>query len=159
RDLSLLPAIAELRRICQSLAVLDAILSPKWQYRYYSYDAKWSAHAQLASMRNGSGDDFRIVFSDRGALLKGFAHESLMSPYANRSSRVWTGVLDNVPPSLREYLSEPALNFSDTTFCVWRMREGESWQHGNIIFPESRDPDGSIVLLSILDGDPHTYVS
>jgi hypothetical protein len=157
RDLSLLPAPSDLKPLCQSLAMLDAILSPEWQFRYYSYNAHWSFDLQLASMRNGSGDDFHIVFSNMGALLKGFAHESSMSPSANALHTFWPGVLDSVPPSLKDFLGEPALNISDTTFCVWRTRDEEAWQRGTIIFPEGRDPDGSEYLLSILDSEPHSY--
>jgi hypothetical protein len=32
RHLSNLPDIDNLRRLCQSLAMLDAILSPEWEY-------------------------------------------------------------------------------------------------------------------------------
>ncbi len=46
-----------LLRRCVSLAVLDAIMSPDWQYRYYSFDAAWGDDAMMASMRNGQGDD------------------------------------------------------------------------------------------------------
>ena len=35
-----LPGIEDLRRLTKSLAMLDAILSPDWEYRSYSYNAK-----------------------------------------------------------------------------------------------------------------------
>src|SRR5262249_20272971 len=53
-----LPAIDDLRNLCQVIATLDAILSPEWEWRYYSFNSKWSAGAMCASMRNGSGDEF-----------------------------------------------------------------------------------------------------
>jgi hypothetical protein len=58
-----LPDIAVVRDRSRSLAMLDAILSPEWEYRYYSFDATWGPEDELASMRNGTGDDYAIVFS------------------------------------------------------------------------------------------------
>ncbi|WP_328392400.1 hypothetical protein OHS70_00395 [Streptomyces sp. NBC_00390] len=53
-----LPTIADLRNLSRSLAMLDAILSPDWEGRYYSFNAGWAAGVELASMRNGSGDEY-----------------------------------------------------------------------------------------------------
>ncbi|MFL5628040.1 MAG: hypothetical protein ACJ788_20875 [Ktedonobacteraceae bacterium] len=36
---SILPHIQLLIRLSQSLALLDALLEPEWQYRYYSFNA------------------------------------------------------------------------------------------------------------------------
>ena len=58
RSLRELPNVDELKRMFQSLALLDAILMPDWEYRYYSFDANWSDEEMLASMRDGSGDAF-----------------------------------------------------------------------------------------------------
>ena len=50
------PDIPTFRRLTRSLAVLDAILSPVWEDRYYSFDAHWAQGKLMASMRNGQGD-------------------------------------------------------------------------------------------------------
>lgn len=157
QDLSLLPAVAPLRRLCQSLAMLEVILSPEWESRCYSFDAHWQAGESLASMRDGSGDEYFLLFSSAGAILKGFAHESEMSPYASDPPRIWRGVLDEVPEVFAPFLAEPAFTISDTTFCIWRTRSDASWRRGRIEFPRAVDPDGSAELLSILDGKPETY--
>jgi hypothetical protein len=73
-----------LKKLCQSLATLDAIMSPEWEYRYYSFNSKWAEGEMMASMRNGSGDEYFILFNSEGAIMKGFAHESSMSPWAGR---------------------------------------------------------------------------
>ena len=70
QDLSALDAPSELRKLMISLAILDAIMSPEWQYRYYSFDPRWSKDVTLASMRNGSGDDFLFCLRRRAASLK-----------------------------------------------------------------------------------------
>lgn len=157
RNLNPLPAVAELRRLCQSLAMLDAVLMPEWDNRYYSFDAHWGDSEMLASMRNGSGDAYAILFTDAGAIIKGFAHESEMGRHAAESGGPWPGVVDNVPPEFRPLLDEPAFPLEETSFCVWRRADGNAWEVGEIRFPPGEDPDGSLSLLSILDGNPRTY--
>lgn len=152
-----LPEIDSLKLLCQSLAMLDAILSPEWEYRYYSFDSKWGSEQMMASMRNGEGDSYFILFDKNGAIIKGFDHESPMSPYANKSNQVWPGVLDDVPDVFHHFLNEPAFAIEDTTFCIWRRKDDLSWNKGQIIYPDNNDPDGSGWLLTILNGNPTTY--
>jgi hypothetical protein len=157
RDLSLLPDTHHLKRLCQSLAMLDAIIEQERTLRYYSFDAHWKPDQSLASMRDGSGDEYVIVFSPLGCILKGFAHESPMSSYQSHPPRVWPGILEEVPAVLSSFLLEPSLEMDATTFCVWRTASDDSWQHGDIQFPEGQDPDGSADLLALLDRSPETY--
>jgi hypothetical protein len=158
RDLSGLSDVDGLKRLLQSMAMLDAILSPEWEFRYYSFNSKWSRGKQMGSMRNGSGDDFFALFNRHGCFLKGFAHEYEMTPYRVTPKRVWPGVLDSVPPEFADGLNEPAFSMGDTTFCIWRRYTDPRWQRGKIKFPTTQpDPDGSEFLLSPLDGKPETY--
>lgn len=157
RDLSHLPDIQGLKSLSQALALLDAILCPEWEYRYYSFNAAWGTDQSLASMRNGQGDWYLCVFNTTGAVLKGFAHESAMSPFRSNPPRIWPGVLERVPPGFRDVLTLPALVIDETTFCIWRSYADSAWQRGNIQFPNGRDADGSAQLLSILDRKPQTY--
>jgi hypothetical protein len=159
RNLSGLPDVDAVRRLMQSLAMLDAVLCPAWEDRYYSFNAVWSAGGQMGSMRNGQGDDFFARFSAAGCWLKGFAHESPMTPYRKRPPQVWRGVLDDVPDAFADCLTEPAFNLADTTFCIWRQPGDAGWHRGRIRFPSGHpDPDGSAELLSVLDGRPETYL-
>ena len=50
-DYAALPPAVDLQRLAQSLAVLDAINSPDWEYRYYSYNAAWSPTAISDTLR------------------------------------------------------------------------------------------------------------
>lgn len=157
RDLSLLPAIDELKSLIKSLALLDAIMSPEWQYRYYSFDAHWSTDEQVGSIRNGMGDDLYIWFGPTGCFVKGFAHESPLSPYASDDHRVWPGVLDDVPAEFAELLTEPAFRMQDTTFAIWRRYSDLDWQSGPVELPEENDADGFVLLLELLDGQAADY--
>lgn len=157
RHLSALPGINELKRICQALAMLDAIAMENWEYRYYSFDAHWGNDEMLASMRNGSGDSYFILFTPVGAVIKGYAHESTMARHTVHSGRVWPGVLDHVPPEFEKLLNDPALALEETSFCIWRRQNDPEWQTGRIDFPDDEDPDGSGGLLFALNGDVGTY--
>jgi hypothetical protein len=59
-----LPAVGVVRRWSQSLAVLDAIMSADSESRYFSFDGEFGPGQALASMRNGSGDEYSITFTD-----------------------------------------------------------------------------------------------
>jgi hypothetical protein len=142
--------------------MLEAILSPSWESRFYFFAADWSDTEEMASMSNGSGDEFSIVFSPAGAWIRGFAHESRMSPYADDGP--WPGVLDEVPEVFRPCVEEPA--FSDdgmpvVTACLWRQPADTAWRTGRSIeFPESPndDPDGATLLFPLLvDRDADAY--
>lgn len=159
RTLRELPNVDELKRIFQSLALLDAILMPDWEYRYYSFDANWSDEEMLASMRDGSGDAFFILFNSFGAVIKGYAHESAMAAHSADTGEVWPGVLDHVPPEFEAVLNDPAFVAEETSFCMWRKRSELAWATGKIEFPDHDYPDGSEDLLFILDGKPETYAA
>ena len=133
--LSILSDVESLKKLSQSLAMLDAILSPEWEYRYYSFNSKWGKNEMIASMRNGSGDDYFILFNSEGAVIKGFAHETSMSPFVNEPIKVWKGILDNLPSDFKDFLSEPAFSIEATTFCIWRKSADSVWQIGEIEYP------------------------
>ncbi|MBB2912595.1 hypothetical protein FHS43_003878 [Streptosporangium becharense] len=149
----LLPDIPVLRDLCRSMAVLEAILSPEWSSRYHSFDAEWGPGEEMASMRDGSGDEYSIVFSAVGAYIRGFDHESVMSPYG--TGRPWPGMLDSVPEVFRHCVAEPAFCNEDgimaVTACLWRETGDDRWRVGEIDYPDGvSDPDGAAYLFARL---------
>ncbi|MGW2210756.1 hypothetical protein [Streptomyces sp. NPDC001781] len=160
-----LPGIEELRNHCRGLAMLDAVLSPEWDARFYSYDAHWGDGEQMASMRDGIGGEYSIVFSAAGAYVRGFDHESPMSPWARMDvPTVWPGVVDDVPEIFRPYVTEPAFcdehGICTITCCLWRRATDPVWRTGAIAFPEKGDsaPDGADILFELLvDRTPEAY--
>ncbi|POX55369.1 hypothetical protein C3489_10820 [Streptomyces sp. Ru71] len=156
------PSIADLRNLCRSLAMLDAILSPDWEGRYHSFNAGWGDGEEMASMRNGSGAEYSIVFSAAGAYVRGFDHEAPMSPYGN-DGEPWPGVIDEVPEAFKPFVEEPA--FTDeggvpvVTACLWREATDDRWRHGVIDFPAGcPDPDGATGLFKLLvDRSPEAF--
>ncbi len=152
-----LPTIAPLRARSQSLAMLDAILCPDWEGRYFSYNAHWAPGQQMASMRDGQGSGYFLLFTQEGAILKGFAVDSPMNPFRSDLPCLWLGVLESVPSVFASFLTEPAFALEETTFCFWRQETDSTWQQGVINFPPSADPDGAQELLSLLCSEAHSY--
>lgn len=153
QDLSLLPDVRKLESLLQSLAMLDAIMSPDWALRYYSFNSKWGKRNRMGSMRNGSGDEFFALFNDYGCFIKGFEHESKVASIPEIINQLY----DGVPPQLQSGVKEPAFSPEEVTFCLWRAYDESHWQRAEIALPKGRDPDGSEYLLSRLDGNPETY--
>lgn len=88
RTIAKLGAPAELASVCQSIAMLDAILFPdEWDMRYHSFDPKWARGEQLFSMRDGQGDFYFLWFGKAGAVLQGFGHESAKDAPSHSNAR------------------------------------------------------------------------
>ena len=157
--LSVLRDVTSLRRKAQALAVLDAIMSPDWQYRYYSFNSQWDAGEMMASRKNGSGDELYALFNPAGAILKGFDHESFMSPWAREDHSLWPELFGRVPGEFQAFLKEPAFDIPSTTFCIWRRNADSFWQVGNIEYPDGdENSDGSEEQLALFAGGPELYV-
>jgi hypothetical protein len=159
KDLLLsLPNPIVLRRNAQSIAILEALMSPEWQYRYYCFNSKWALAQSMASMTDGQGDNFFALFAEAGTIVKGFDHESPMSPWARKDKSLWPGIFDGVPPQFSDFLTEPAFDIPNTTYCLWKLIGDESWQTGPVKYPEGEeDSDGATEHLSIYVGGPATY--
>ncbi|WP_439661023.1 hypothetical protein ACSHWB_05620 [Lentzea sp. HUAS TT2] len=157
----LLPAIPELRALCRALAALDVVLSPESDDRYHLYDTAWAPDQEMASMYDGSGNEYSIVFTAAGAYVRGFDHESPMSPYATDDEKAWPGVLDSVPEVFRECVEEPA--FSDefgtpyVTVCLWREHGDTAWRHGDIDFPGDGEDGADWMFALLTDGTPEAF--
>jgi hypothetical protein len=154
---ALLPAPAELRAHLRALAVLDATIGGDPQFADHSFHADWGPGQEAALMDNGSGDDYSVLFTPAGVLIRGFDHESEMSPYGTDDEQVWPGVIDEVPAALRSLLDDPAftdeyLGITRVTACLWRETGDTAWRTGSTIdFPAGNaHPDGSDHLFRLL---------
>ena len=146
-----LPTISEIIKVTQSLATLDLIIESDWEYRYYSFNSKWSADEQMASMRNGSGDEWYIVFHAKGwAALKGLAHESAAASVKGLSETLQKAV----PEEYKSFANEPSFGWDATTFCFWCENDDSTWQSP----PTMQEQDtGADELLDPLVSGPKGY--
>lgn len=148
RNLSRLPEIEALRRRLQQISALEAVFAVAYGSASFEFHPNWSGSQQLGAFKNGSGDELFAHFTPAGCLLKGFAHESVMSPYRTNPPALWPGLLASVPPAFESSLQEPAFDLPSTTFVVWRLTSDANWHTDEIQFPQGYDPDGSHDLLS-----------
>ena len=151
-DLSKLPDPHDLHKLMQSLALLDAIVSPVWERRHYSFNSKWAEGEAIGSMRNGSGDELFVLFNTFGAFIKGFDHERW-----DRSISA-AEVYGPVPSCFLGGTKEPAFSPNQVTFCYWRTFEDDRWHTASVRLRPGKG-DGSEWMLSHLDGDPASYLS
>jgi hypothetical protein len=161
-----LPAIDVLRNRCQALAVLECVIGGGESY--YTYTREWGAD-EAALMRNGSGDEWAVVFTADGAFIRVFDHESMMSPCRAPDHELWPGLLDGMPAVFGAHVEEPAFCDEDGQFLatavLWRLRGDDRWQAGEgIAFPPQRGrydsgPDGSGMLDILLDDIADRYVA
>ena len=148
-NLSSFPTPSLLKKIMQSMAALDAIISTEWEYRYYSFNSVWGDGEMMGSMRNGSGDDLFILFSASGAFVKGFSHEQWEEFPADEAYR-------EVASCFAEAVSEPAFSPELVTFCCWYAIARGRWEEAAIP-PFDCEENGSAWMLSEIDGDATKY--
>ncbi|MEV0250645.1 hypothetical protein AB0H76_28900 [Nocardia sp. NPDC050712] len=140
-----LPEIAVLRDRCRAVAALDAVLAPDWADRCFSFDSAWDDGQELASIRDGSGNDWFIVFTEAGCYGRGFDHEAPATAH----------LFDAVPAAFRPFVDEPAFADFDgsprATVCFWREPGDDAWGI-------SGTDSGADELLEVLvDGTPEAY--
>jgi hypothetical protein len=145
KNKDLLPDRNKLKTICKAISVLDAVLSPEWEYRYYSYNRQWSDNEEFFEMRDGSGDQMLILFRHDGCVINGFAHE-----YDQPEKQKLT---EGLPSVFDEFIYGEPVKTIGTTFCIWTT-ELRNWQIGQI----ANYQDNSENMLSIFDGNPQTYI-
>lgn len=150
QNLDLLPAPSLLKRICQSLAALEAIICPEWSYRYYSYNKDWGKEEECCQMRDGSGDEMLILFQKEGVVINGFAHE-----HKRNHKDVMTS---NLPQEFHEFIFGEPIKSIGTTFCIWGHYNTNKWMVNPVADVVKGDiDDGSEELLELLDGRAATY--
>ncbi|MGJ4943327.1 hypothetical protein ACQR1W_22305 [Bradyrhizobium sp. HKCCYLS1011] len=133
--------------------MLDTIICPQWEHRYYSFNSNWAAGEMVGSMRNGQGDEFFAAFNCHGTFIKGFDHESAAASLGLPSERFYRAL----PHHFAAFSREPAFSPEYVTFCMWRLSDEPAWSSAKIELPEAEDSDGSAHLLEILDCLPKTY--
>jgi hypothetical protein len=153
-----LPPMVPLVRRCQALAALDLILSPEWEYRYYSFNPHWSNREIMASMRNGSGDEWWIVFHRNGwAALKGLDHES--RAWDKHGEKLSRALQQAIPDELTGFSTEPAFRWDQTSFAYFRRPGAAQWTRANDLAGYTADDAGDTELLALLVGSPADYVT
>ena len=135
--------------------MVEAILCPDWQDRYYSYNSNWAPDQEMASMRNGSGDDWFLLFGPFGAGIKGLAHESEVAG----DESLLKAARASLPEEFQTFLNEPAFSWDWMSFCYWCAPSDRTWNR--VAHPDAGRAvieDGSIEYLALLHEPANAYV-
>lgn len=138
-----LPSKEILQKTCKAISVLDAILCSEWEYRFYSYNSRWSEDEEFCEMQDMEGERFQILFKEEGCVING-----VHNGYKDADKSILT---EGLPEVYQEFLFGEPVAFYGTNFCIWTDGRGK-WQYN-----ETGEADGKEELLYILDGNPITY--
>lgn len=119
--LSLLPEPEHARRISQALAMLDAVLMPKWNFRFFSFEIQWNSHKNesMASARDGSGNEQFAIFRKNQAIIKGYEHESTIGDYLEKNEDLYFKIIDQIPMNFFDFRNEKAFDMEHITYIMW----------------------------------------
>ena len=129
----------------KAMAKLDIILVPKKAacLRTVAF-SKEDGHRR-AVVDNGSGDSLIALFTDSGAMLKGFDHESELNQFAadDWDNGFFERTYSGAPEELKAVLSEDDID--NTTFCMWCSDGSAVWEQNEE--PADDDDGGRDFLL------------
>ena len=119
-----LPSPSVLKETARRIAVLDAVIMQEWEYRYYSFNSRWSQGEEMGSMRDGSGNEFYILFSEKGCGIKVIDKEISNTRYILKDTEKLQG---REGEFLDYFLSEPAFDPDYISFVFWNI--GGEWKN------------------------------
>lgn len=111
--------INTMQKTLKSLALADAILAPDWEDRYFSYNSQWGRDQEMASMRNGCGDHWFVLFDQSGRV--GYKFISMEDGLMDDLDEV----KKQIPPEYRAFIEEPAFYIDEAT-GIWLL-QGDEW--------------------------------
>lgn len=115
----------ELRLALKASATLDIEVCDEEFLRCFTYTENWAPGFDVATYENGGGDDIIFVIQGDSILIKGFDHESEVSPHAQDEYGVWPGMYEGAPHDLLSVLDDDTFEVEDVTFCYWRLEIGD----------------------------------
>lgn len=140
---SVIPPLNVMRSRFQSLAMLDAILMPDWELRYFSFNTKWGIDEMMASMRNGEGDGYFFLFCNGEVIGKIFCHDTPETETPRQ-------ILANVPSKFISFLNEAAFRLDEITCCLWYTIGNSKWEASPVM-------KGEIPLLAFVQDNGQYY--
>ena len=126
-----------MKELLKKQAILDIIITPEhdaWR-RLVSYEYDKTKRCDRFHISNDSGDHLYVLMSPEGAIIKGFDHESCLSPYQNDEEPTVESIYANVPAELLALLDEETEK-NDVTFCIWQKPGEVHWHQNSIELPD-----------------------
>ena len=122
----------QLKNKLKYLALLDAIIEPEWEYRYYSYNSKWAENEEMSSLRDSCGGEWFILFFGDSVAFK------CTSPVDGLAAN-FEELKGLVPIEYSSFLSESAFSMDSGT-CIWYL-ENNRWVKLGVDITDLPNPD------------------
>ena len=108
-----LPNPETLYKTCQSLAMLDAILDPAGNFRYFGFDQYWDDQQAMAEMHDGNGSHYFIMLSNMKEDTPPYAVGKLFAKSLSQTADTpdITNITNNAP--LQDFLAEEAFKHNE----------------------------------------------
>ena len=151
KDLSALPNVRRLKNFCKGLEALDIImLEEEWSIiRRYSYNPVWRKGKEAFFATDGSDQSMLVMFTPEGCVINGV--DSELYDWEEKLPNI-DELTEGIPPVLKKLMHSREVKKMKSTFYVW-TEDGATWKCNPI-----NGKDASEDLLSIIDGNPQTYV-
>ncbi len=117
----------DLKKYLNAMAVLDVVMTPKKQAWLRRVNVSSIGKAPAFVLDNGSGDDLVVIFTENGALIKGFDHESEYNQFAadEWDDAFFEYTFSGLPEEFADLLDEDSRD--NTTFCMWCLDDTDMW--------------------------------
>ena len=127
RTIDALPVGRAFSQRAKALAIIDAILCPEWEYRYYSFNSDWGSGQSMASARDGQGAEYFALISNDAI---GFKLYDPQNPSVPMPSEGWAA---HAPANtgLEDVWDEPAFSMDRISWLatcdagIWQLLAGE----------------------------------
>lgn len=151
KDLSTLPDTGRLKNFCKGLAALDIImLEEEWSFiRHYTYNPTWRKGKEAFFATDGSDQSMIVMFAPEGCVINGV--DSELYDWEKKLPNI-EDLTEGMPSTLQKLMNSREVKKMKSTFCVW-TEDGTTWNCNPI-----NGKDASEDLLSMIDGNPQTYV-
>lgn len=151
KDLSTLPDTGRLKNFCKGLAALDIImLEEEWSFiRHYTYNSTWRKGKEAFFATDGSDQSMIVMFAPEGCVINGV--DSELYDWEKKLPNI-EDLTEGMPYILQKLMNSREVKKMKSTFCVW-TEDGTTWNCNPI-----NGKDASEDLLSMIDGNPQTYV-
>jgi len=132
------------REKLKNLAILEAIVCPDWELRYFSYNGTWGNGVEMASMRDGCGSEWFTWFKGNATAYKCFSPEDGLMTNLD-------AIKKEFPAVFAGFVNECAFSMQHAT-CLW-YKESSQWvKFGNEVVH-------SIGLEQVLSWEAKDYCS
>lgn len=120
-DINLIPCGNSLKNHLRGIALVEAIIMPEWENRYFSFNKNWNVekNEEMASMRDGSGNGYFLLFYPHGIVGK-VIHQGINYNCSNISSEI--------PECFDSFKNEPAFIKDRASFFFWRKTSDLFWK-------------------------------